>query len=116
VPANVDAAIRRALEKLPADRFSGAQELAKALGDPGFRHGEELAAGTASARGQWNPLSMATGALALVFGVVLAWSLLRPEPPKPVERFAVETYSGPGQMGVPSLLPDGPGWSTARAS
>ena len=40
VPANVDAAMRKALEKLPADRFMGAQEFARALADPGFRHGE----------------------------------------------------------------------------
>ena len=41
VPTNVDAAIRKALEKLPADRFKGAQEFARALADPAFRHGEE---------------------------------------------------------------------------
>ena len=33
VPANVDAAIRKALEKLPADRFTGAQDFAKALAE-----------------------------------------------------------------------------------
>ena len=33
VPANVDAAIRKALEKLPADRFTSAQDFARALGD-----------------------------------------------------------------------------------
>ncbi len=31
VPANVDAAVRRALEKLPADRFSSAREFANAI-------------------------------------------------------------------------------------
>ena len=41
VPANVDAAIRKALGKLPADRFTSAQDFGKALSDPGFRHGEE---------------------------------------------------------------------------
>jgi eukaryotic-like serine/threonine-protein kinase len=41
IPPNVDAAIRKALEKLPADRFTGAQAFAKALGDPSFRHGDE---------------------------------------------------------------------------
>ena len=35
VPANVDAAIRCALEKLPADRFTSAQEFVRALDDPG---------------------------------------------------------------------------------
>jgi serine/threonine-protein kinase len=39
VPAHVDAAIAKALEKLPADRFPNAGVLAGALSDPFFRHG-----------------------------------------------------------------------------
>ncbi|MGD8321973.1 MAG: serine/threonine-protein kinase, partial [Gemmatimonadota bacterium] len=39
IPLHVDAAIRKGLEKLPADRFTGAQELARALADENFRHG-----------------------------------------------------------------------------
>ena len=78
VPANVDAAIRKSLEKLPADRFTGAQEFAKALADPAFRHGEVAVAGVAAAgRGQWTPLAMATTGSALVFGMVVGWSILR---------------------------------------
>ena len=46
---NVDAAIRKALEKLPADRFTGAQDFARALSDTGFRHGAEAVAGVAGA-------------------------------------------------------------------
>lgn len=38
VPAHVDAAIRNALEKLPADRFSNAQDFVRALGDSSFAH------------------------------------------------------------------------------
>jgi serine/threonine protein kinase len=38
VPANVDAAIRKKLEKVPADRFASAGEFARALGDRRFRH------------------------------------------------------------------------------
>ena len=45
VPANVDAAIRKALEKLPADRFTSAQDFGKALGDENFRYGELASAG-----------------------------------------------------------------------
>jgi serine/threonine protein kinase len=40
VPAHVDAVIRKALEKVPADRFTTAGELASALADRGFRHGD----------------------------------------------------------------------------
>jgi len=44
VPANVDAAILRALEKLPADRFVDAGAFAGALADAAFRHGDQAAA------------------------------------------------------------------------
>ena len=36
VPPNVDAAVARALEKLPADRFASAAQFADALANPGF--------------------------------------------------------------------------------
>lgn len=35
----MDATIRRTLEKVPADRFTGAQDFMRALADPAFRHG-----------------------------------------------------------------------------
>ncbi len=104
VPSNVDAAIRKALEKLPADRFTGAQDFAKALADPGFGHGDEAAAGVSVGRGLWNPLSMGLGALALVFAFGFGWALLRPTSEfSPVARFevvlgedrALATYGGP---------------------
>ena len=88
VPANVDAAIRKALEKLPADRFTGAQEFAGALADPGFHYGEVDVAAVAARAGPWNWLTVGFAGLAAVFGVVATWSLLGPEPPAPVARFA----------------------------
>jgi hypothetical protein len=39
-PANVAAAVAKAMEKVPADRFTTAQEFVQALANPGFRHGE----------------------------------------------------------------------------
>ena len=72
IPANVDAAIRRVLEKLPADRFATAQEFAKALKDPGFTHGEDEAAAAQVGRsaGPWMAativLAISTGALAFM--------------------------------------------------
>lgn len=111
VPANVDATIRKALEKLPADRFTGAQEFAKALGDSGFRHGVEVALGMAAGRGQWTPLAISLGALALVFGVVAAWSFLRPQAVMRVERFEspFRDAQGPIELGgdAYALSPDG---------
>ena len=83
VSPNVDAAIRKALEKLPADRFTAAPDFAKALDEPGFRHGEEAVAGVAGGRGQWTGLAVTTTGLALVLAVALGWSLLGPEAPEP---------------------------------
>jgi hypothetical protein len=89
IPANVDAAIRKALEKLPADRFASAQAFAAALADPGFRHGVGPAQAVA-ARGQLTPLAMVTSGLAVALAAVAAWALLRspPEPVRTVEQFA----------------------------
>jgi serine/threonine-protein kinase len=39
IPVHVDAAIRRSLEKISADRFTTAGGFARALGDASFRHG-----------------------------------------------------------------------------
>ncbi len=59
VPENVDAALRKALEKLPADRFGSAQGFATALTDVSFRHGEEATVGVATGCGPWNRLTIA---------------------------------------------------------
>ena len=111
VPPNVDAAIRKALEKLPADRFGSAHDFAEALADSGFRHGEEASAGVAS-RGLWNPLSMATTASTLVVTLALGWALLRPEPRQPVSRQVLSTEGWAGLEGPPfgqytAIAPDG---------
>ncbi len=71
VPANVDAAIRRALEKMPADRFRSGAELVAALRDSAFRYGEAPWAADASRLWQ-----LAAGGFALL-SVVLAIALLR---------------------------------------
>ena len=89
IPANVDAAIRKALEKLPADRFTSAQDFVRALGDEGFRYGELATAGAGGAVGPWNRLTIATTTLAALFAVAFGWALLRPDPPTPVTRMSV---------------------------
>ena len=89
VPANVDAALRCALEKLPADRFTSAQEFVRALGDEHLRYGEPVAVGVGASVGPWKRLTLAFAAVAALFALTLGWSLLRPEPPGPVIRVAV---------------------------
>ena len=93
IPANVDAALRCALEKLPADRFTSAQEFVRALGDEHFRHGE-VEAGVGAAVSPWNRLTMAFAALAAVTTLGFGWSLLRPQQPRPVARFALTLAEG----------------------
>jgi serine/threonine-protein kinase len=87
IPLNVDAAIRKALEKLPADRFTGAQAFGQALNDPSFRHGVEQ--GSVQGAPVRNRLTMAMGALAAVFALIAGWSLSRPDAPAPVHRFSL---------------------------
>ncbi|HUP52353.1 MAG TPA: protein kinase [Longimicrobiales bacterium] len=87
VPVNVDAAIRRALEKLPADRFTDAKGFVKALADPSFRHGEADAAAALAGR-SWTALTSGVTAAAVVFAGLAAWGWLRPPPPAAMARFA----------------------------
>jgi len=95
VPPNVDAAIRKALEKLPADRFTGAHSFAKALADQAFRHGDDAAPAPAAtkrlrraATAGWATAAAAVAALAMVS------TREAPEPVRRVERFAVPFLEG----------------------
>jgi serine/threonine-protein kinase len=91
VPPNVEAAVARALEKLPADRFRDAAELAKALVDPGFRHGLDggdryaLTRTSRVAERLLVPLTLAT----LLLGGLTVRSALQPTPSRPVVRFSI---------------------------
>jgi serine/threonine-protein kinase len=76
VPHNVDAAIRRTLEKLPADRFARVDDFAKALADPGFRHGRDDAVVAAS--GPWKRLALASSTVAALALLGAAWSMIAP--------------------------------------
>ena len=80
VPANVAAALARALEKLPADRFASAKLFADALADPAYtdmgRHtvGTGRRAGATSATAaRWGWLGWAVGAAGLAIGAWSAW-------------------------------------------
>jgi serine/threonine-protein kinase len=111
VPANTDAAVRKALEKVPADRFTSASDFAKALADPGFRHGAAVGTGPA-ARGPWKRLSIGLAATTAVLAVVSVWSTwarLRPEP-RAVARFDVTPSENQG------LLSAAPGVDIAISS
>jgi eukaryotic-like serine/threonine-protein kinase len=110
VPAHVDAALRCALQKLPADRFSSAQTFLSALGDEHFRYGELVAAGTVEVdAGPWKRLTMIFAATTVALVGIWAWSLLSPEPPAPVARFSAPFEEGQAPVGGMNLTADGAG-------
>jgi Tol biopolymer transport system component len=113
VPPNVAAAVSKALEKLPADRFGSAKEFAAALTDPSYR---SKAAAMASAPGarRWGTGVTLVGWL--LWGLTLAaggwlWSRARSGVHEPVRRYALQ-MSEPETVtttrsGVLALSPDG---------
>jgi serine/threonine-protein kinase len=77
VPAHVAAALAKALEKLPADRFSSAREFATALADANFAATIPQAGGAASTHRQDRRI-ISLGALAALALAAAAWGWLRP--------------------------------------
>jgi serine/threonine-protein kinase len=114
VPAHVDAAIRKGLEKLPADRFTGAQEFARALGEPTFRHGESADTAAAAASSRWRIAALALAATTvLAVAAGLAGGFGSSEQKPAVLRMEIDP---PGTMGYAggwgrylALAPDGSG-------
>jgi serine/threonine-protein kinase len=94
IPLHVDAAIRKSLEKLPADRFTDAQEFAKALADPSFRHGASPAEATAAGSRRWKRLALVASAASVAMAASLAALLLGPPAPAEVERFSLAPLPG----------------------
>jgi len=116
VPAHLEAVVRKALEKLPADRFASAAQFVEALDKPGMLVTEAAPVAGASLAESviWRrrlarvarqaPWLVGAGAL----GAALA-TLLRTEPPAPpVARFAMP-MEGAAAAGLftPTLSPDG---------
>jgi serine/threonine-protein kinase len=106
VPPNLAAAVGKALEKLPADRFATAREFADALRNPSFRTATASAAGSspeATARRRVRP---ALPALAVVLLVVAAWGWLRPRAtPESTERVRVGLSPHNAGGAMPSIWP-----------
>ncbi|HZI28184.1 MAG TPA: protein kinase [Gemmatimonadaceae bacterium] len=88
VPPHVDAAVRQALEKIPADRFPSAQAFADALVNPSFQSTRTFAA--IPVRSSWRERfaipALATAGVALL---AAAWFATRPAGPPagPVLRY-----------------------------
>ena len=78
VPANVDAALARALAKLPADRFESSAAFARALADPGFHSGGSMAAAAdrAPVWQGWKRTAIACAVVAAGLAAVSGWALV----------------------------------------
>ena len=88
VPPNVSAAVSKALEKLPADRFDTAARFGAALADPHFTVVTTAAPGARASR----PRSRLTLGLAVALAAMTLFAglaLLRPRPSAPVIRYAL---------------------------
>jgi Tol biopolymer transport system component len=92
VPAHIEAAVLMALEKLPADRFASAGEFAAALDNPAFtrRGAGESEQAVAGRTGGWKSrLAIPLGVVAVAALAAFGWMVMRPEPPRPVSRYAL---------------------------
>ncbi len=90
VPPNVAAAITKALEKLPADRFATAREFAEALANPAFRTVEGVSSGAWVGAAGVSRRAMATaGTVGVLLLGIAAWGWLRPAPTPPVIRYGL---------------------------
>jgi len=93
VPPNVAAAVAKALEKLPADRFETAKAFSDALADPHFTGGAAAAA-AAVVPVRRRHLVLGLGVFATAMTAVAAWALFRPTPQPPVIRYALSLPAG----------------------
>ncbi len=113
VPANVDAALQRALAKIPADRFATAEEFSAALSNPAFSI-PGFRAGGGESRTSWNPVSVGATLVAVILGAVAVWGWTRSQPEPTVVQYSMalpdeEAVSGGAPMvGLRlALSPDG---------
>jgi serine/threonine-protein kinase len=111
VPPNVAAALMKALEKLPADRFATAAQFAEALAKPDYTLPATGAMAAATPASRTRRLRAAVPwALFAATAAVLAGALLRSEP-RPVTRERITLWRGappPGGVGYAlAVSPDG---------
>jgi len=78
VPGNVEGAVLKALEKLPADRFKSASGFVRAITDASFRYGEAPGGGAVdpTAARRWKRLAQGAIAASFVLLGVALWGFL----------------------------------------
>jgi hypothetical protein len=95
-PPNVVAALEKALEKLPPDRFASAKEFSDALGGEEFATKSKRATKTrAGAALDWRTrVAVPALALSAILVIVAAWALIKAPPPAPISRYQIELPGG----------------------
>jgi serine/threonine-protein kinase len=114
VPPNVAAAVAKALEKLPADRFDSARAFAEALRNPSFvgTAATVRSIGTAASTVPSFRRSAGLVVFGLVASVLAAWGWLRPSRTLPVARYPTALGASGALDGITfgvevALSPDG---------
>jgi tRNA A-37 threonylcarbamoyl transferase component Bud32 len=117
VPPNVAAAVAKALEKLPADRFESAKAFSEALLNPAFTLAGTGPAAQAAGGGRVGVSRRLFGAVAALAAVLLAATVmlvLRREPAPRIARYSVvlpltpvDILTGTGATGRFVITPDG---------
>jgi len=114
VPPHVNAAVLKALAKLPADRFSTAAAFSEALANPTATMATPLppagVPGSVAGDGErWRRVAVVAAAFAVVLGGLAGWEWLRSPEPGAVSRFVVEFEGGLDLTSplAPAISPDG---------
>ena len=113
VPANVEAAVHKALSKIPADRFATAEAFSKALSEPATSATMASVPGFSGAARASNTKLIALLAAALLLAIALgAWGWLRPRAQPFMNRFALflrseDAIAAGANGGHVAISPDG---------
>lgn len=111
VPPYVDAAVARALEKVPADRFASAHEFSEALNNATVVPHTRSRSGRTDAQSRRTVYGLV--AMSLILAIASLWGWTRPRPTNRVVRYNLvldsteAMVSGGGFWGRIALSPDG---------
>jgi predicted RNase H-related nuclease YkuK (DUF458 family) len=94
VPPNVDGAVRKALAKLPADRFATAADFSRALGDASYAAPTSARTAPVTGRNRWKLAAIAAAAVAIAASIAAIGLATRGAPAAPTHRVSVALPKG----------------------